>query len=169
VVAHIEKNLLKNDIFLDKKKIPIALEIILAFYIISLKNHRGTDSISINFFKTHNNYLNIIYYDGLTMDNSESSLQKKCQSLLPASSIFEIISKILDESDIACSVEKTNNLQRYTLPELLNDLNKLDLIKLILNAKLALMRLGGVSFFNSDSTRVQIPLDSLLTKKNIDS
>ena len=164
MVAHIEKKLSENDVFLDKNKMPAVLEIILAFYIISLKNNEGVDSISVNLFKTQNNHLNIIYYNPLAMDNCESILQKGCQSLLPALTIFEIINTILEDSDISCPIMKTDNAQSFTLNELLKNLNRLDLIKLILNAKLALMRLGGVSFFNSDSIRLQIPLNYLTSK-----
>jgi hypothetical protein len=131
---------------------------------ISLKNHAEKGAISIRLTKTHKNYLNIVYCNLLTEDKNKSNLQNWYQNLLPSLTIFKIINKILEDSDISCSTMKDDNTKFFTLNELLENLNRLDLIKLILNAKLALMRLGGVSYFNSDSTRVQIPLDYLISK-----
>ncbi|PLX29928.1 MAG: hypothetical protein C0582_02795 [Alphaproteobacteria bacterium] len=173
LVQQVENDLIKNNIFLNYSTVSIMVEALLAFYLVSIKKLSLSIFINVRpLFKSKDWCLCVEYkpvrepVDSLLVPPDFSS------SKLSNETLYKILKKIFKDSAISCdlkSVRALNDSYEKTFVFFNEYMNKLDMIKLTLNAKMILMRLGGVSHFNENSITIHFPSNILEVSSMKDS
>ncbi len=156
----------KNRIYLDEAKTKTLIETIIAFYLVAAKKLITVKDVPIKFKDASLNHLEIRY---TTKQQTKDPVKKNAEisSAFPKEQIYELLKKIAQDSEINCNLKMKKVLcaDVHNFPLIIdNNINKLELIKLTLNAKFLLMRLGGLAHFYNDSIVVEVPIHLLLDK-----
>lgn len=173
IVQQVENDLIKNNVFLNYSTVSIMVEALLAFYMVSIKKFSLSSLIVVSpLFKSKDWCLCVEYkpvrepMDNLLVPHDFSS------SKFSNETIYKTLKKIFKDSAISCDVHvirALNDAYEKSFVFFNQYINKLDMIKLILNAKMILMRLGGVSHFNENSITIHFPSNILEVSSMKDS
>jgi hypothetical protein len=165
IVQQVENDLIKNNIFLNYSTLAIMVEALLAFYMVSIKKFSLSSFIVVSpLFRSKEWCLCVEYksvrepVDNLLVPHDFSS------SKFSNETIYKTLKNIFKDSAISCDVNvirALNDAYEKSFIFFNQYINKLDMIKLMLNAKMILMRLGGVSHFNENSIIIHFPFNIL--------